>query len=44
MAHSRSCSSTLPGNLSLSYGAAEPVLKTRRPDARVFAGGEALIV
>ena len=26
------------------YGAAEPVLETRRADARVIAGGEALIV
>jgi hypothetical protein len=30
--------------LPLRYGAAEPVLETRRADARVIAGGEALIV
>jgi len=35
---------TLPGGLPLRYGAAEPVLETRRADARVIAGGEALIV
>src|SRR6266446_5050885 len=35
---------TLPGGLLLRYGAAEPVLETRRTDARVIAGGEALIV
>src|SRR6266436_5080047 len=34
----------LPGGLPLRYGAAEPVLETRRADARVIAGGEALIV
>ena len=28
----------------LMYGPAEPVLETRRADARVIAGGEALIV
>src|SRR2546430_7269236 len=28
----------------LGCGAAEPLLETRRPEARVFAGGEALIV
>jgi hypothetical protein len=31
-------------DLSLRYKAAEPVLKTRRADARVIARGEALIV
>jgi hypothetical protein len=31
-------------NLPLRYGAAEPVLETRRADTRVVAGGEALIV
>src|SRR6266536_4364025 len=31
-------------DLSLRYRAAEPVLKTRRADARVIARGEALIV
>src|SRR2546428_5352343 len=35
---------TLPDGLSLSYRAAEPVLETRRAEARVIAGGEALIV
>src|SRR2546427_1004689 len=35
---------TLPDGLSLSYRAAEPVLETSRADARVIAGGEALIV
>jgi hypothetical protein len=35
---------TLPGGLPLRSGAAEPVLETRRADARVIAGGEALIV
>src|SRR5436189_519117 len=34
------CDVTLP----LRYGAAEPVLETRRAEARVIAGGEALIV
>ncbi len=31
-------------NLLLRYGAAKPVLETRRADARVVAWGEALIV
>src|SRR5437016_9758830 len=35
---------TLPDGLPLREGAAEPVLETRRADARVIAGGEALIV
>ena len=35
---------TLPGGLALNHEAAEPVLETRRTDARVIAGGEALIV
>src|SRR5882724_11421768 len=35
---------TLPGGLPPRYGAAEPVLETRRADARVIARGEALIV
>src|SRR5882724_12838733 len=35
---------TLPDGLPLRYGAAEPVLETRWADARVIAGGEALIV
>src|SRR5213593_3525778 len=35
---------TLPAGLPLRYGAAEPVLETSRADARVIAGGEALIV
>src|SRR6266566_3042694 len=35
---------TLPDGLPLRDGAAEPVLETRRADARVIAGGEALIV
>src|SRR5437867_4101754 len=30
--------------LPLRYGAAEPVLETHRADARVIAGGEALII
>lgn len=34
----------LPDELSLRYRSAEPVLKTRRADARVIARGEALIV
>src|SRR5947207_15528053 len=34
------CDVTLP----LRYGAAEPVLETRRAEARVIPGGEALIV
>jgi len=36
----RPCLAKLPRR----YGAAEPVLETRRADARVIAGGEALIV
>ena len=35
---------TLLCDLPLRYGAAQPVLGTRRADARVIAGGEALIV
>src|SRR5712691_10905043 len=35
---------TLADGLPLRYGAAEPVLETSRADARVIAGGEALIV
>ncbi len=35
---------TLPDGLPLRYGAAEPVLETRRADARVIAGSEALII
>src|SRR5437870_4385558 len=35
---------TLPDSLPLRFGAAEPVLETSRADARVIAGGEALIV
>ena len=35
---------TLTDALRLRYGAAQPVLETRRADARVIAGGEALIV
>src|SRR2546427_5918918 len=35
---------TLPGGLALNYEVAEPVLETRRTDARVIAGGEAVIV
>src|SRR2546426_11600910 len=34
----------LSGGLPQRYGAAEPVLETRRADARVIAGGEAVIV
>jgi hypothetical protein len=34
----------LPGGLPLRYRAAEPVLETRRADARGIAGGKALIV
>jgi hypothetical protein len=33
----------LPGGLPVKYGAAEPVLETRRTDARVIARGKALI-
>ena len=33
-----------PGSPRLRDGAAEPVIETRRTDARVIAGGEALIV
>ena len=35
---------TLLGGLPLRYGAAEPVLETRRSKPRVIAGSEALIV
>lgn len=39
-----STAAPLPGGLTLKYGAAEPVLETRRTDARVISGGEAVIV
>jgi hypothetical protein len=35
---------TLLGGLPLRYGAAEPVLETRRAHARISAGGERLII
>src|ERR1700694_4250036 len=40
----RSSSRYLLPRLTLRHGAAEPVLETRRADARVVAWGEALIV